>query len=57
MENAAALIGADRMLFGTDMPVQDPSLGLGMILYAAMNDRDKQSIAAGNLTRLLGSVQ
>jgi len=45
------------MLFGTDMPVQDPSLGLGMILYAAMNDRDKQSIAAGNLTRLLGSVQ
>ena len=57
LENTAALIGADRMLFGTDMPVQDPSLGLGMILYAALNERDKRLIAAGNLTRLLGSVQ
>ena len=57
LENTAALIGAERMLFGTDMPVQDPSLGLGMILYAALNDGDKRLIAAGNLTRLLGSVQ
>src|SRR5438034_907697 len=36
---------------------QHPSLGLGMILYAALNDGDKQLIAAGNLTRLLGSVR
>jgi predicted TIM-barrel fold metal-dependent hydrolase len=57
MESTAALIGADRMLFGTGLPFQEPSLGLGMILYAVLSDRDKQLIAAGNLTRLLGSVQ
>ncbi|PYV16732.1 MAG: hypothetical protein DMG21_10670 [Acidobacteria bacterium] len=56
MENTADPIGAERMLFGTGMPTQDPSLGMGMILYAAMSDGDKQMIAAGNLARLLESV-
>jgi len=51
------MIGADRILFGTNMPVHDPSLGIGMILYADMDDRDKQLIAGGNLTRLLESVR
>ncbi len=57
MVNTAALIGPDRLLFGTGLPAQDPSLGMGMILYAAMNDSDKEKIAAGNLTRLLESVR
>jgi uncharacterized protein len=57
MENTAALIGPGRLLFGTALPVQEPSLGMGMILYATLNDHDKQLIAAGNLTRLLESVR
>lgn len=57
MVNTAALIGPDRLLFGTGLPAQDPSLGMGMILYAGMNDSDKEKIAAGNLTRLLESVR
>jgi len=57
VENTAAIIGADRLLFGTNMPMLDPSLGMGLILYAAMNDRDKALIAGGNLKRLLDSVR
>ena len=57
LENTARMIGADRMLFGSNMPVHDPSLGIGMILYAELNDRDKQLMAGGNLARLLESVQ
>ncbi len=57
LENTARTIGADRILFGSNMPVYDPSLGIGMILYADMDDRDKQLIAGGNLTRLLESVR
>ena len=57
MENTAAIIGSDRLLFGTNMPMLDPSLGMGLILYAAMNDRDKALIAGGNLKRLLDSVR
>lgn len=57
LENTARMIGADRILFGSNMPVYDPSLGIGMILYADMNDHDKQLTAGGNLTRLLESVR
>jgi predicted TIM-barrel fold metal-dependent hydrolase len=57
LENTAAVIGADRILFGSNMPVYDPSLGIGMILYADMNDRDKQLISGGNLARLLEAVR
>jgi uncharacterized protein len=57
LENTAAIIGADRILFGSNMPVADPSLGIGMILYADMNDGNKQMIAGGNLARLLEAVR
>jgi uncharacterized protein len=57
LENTGALIGADRILFGTDMPVFDPSLPIGLILYSAMNDRNKELIASENLTRLLEAVR
>jgi predicted TIM-barrel fold metal-dependent hydrolase len=55
--DTAAIIGADRILFGSNMPVYDPSLGIGMLLYADMNDRDKQLISGGNLARLLEAVR
>jgi predicted TIM-barrel fold metal-dependent hydrolase len=57
VENTAKIIGADRMLFGTNVPLFDPSLGMGIILYAALEDRDKALIASGNLERLLESVR
>ena len=57
LESTAKMIGADRLMFGTNMPFLDPSLGMGMILYASLDDRDKEMIAGGNLQRLLDSVQ
>jgi predicted TIM-barrel fold metal-dependent hydrolase len=57
MENTAKIIGAERLLFGTNLPALDPSLGIGMVLYAAMSDGDKALIAGGNLKRLLESVR
>jgi len=57
LENTAAMVGAGRLLFGSNMPVFDGSLGIGMILYAAMDDRDKTLIAGENLKHLLDSVR
>ena len=57
LENTAALIGPSRLLFGSNMPALDGSLGIGAVLYAAMNERDKALIAGGNLRHLLDSVR
>ena len=57
LENTAALIGADRLLFGSNLPFSEGSIGIGMILYAAMGERDKALIAGGNLKRLLDGVR
>src|SRR5262249_43822286 len=59
MESGLAFFGADRILFGTDMPF-DPEKGTGFIrdTIAAMEkmratDEERQKIYEGNARRLL----
>jgi len=46
--------GADRLLFGTRLPIRDPSCSLGMVNYAMVSEGEKEMIAGGNLSRLMG---
>ena len=56
LETVVKTIGADRVLFGSQMPYWDPSLPIGMLNYAELANEQKQQIAGGNLQRLLDQV-
>jgi len=46
--------GAERLVFGTDLPVHEVGGPMALVTYAPLPDADKQLIAGGNLCRLLG---
>ena len=52
-EELAAAIGADRLLFGSDLEDLPVAWGLGPILFARLGVEDKERILGGNLRRLL----
>ena len=54
IEHAVACAGAEKILFGTDMPLLDPWVQRAKIEAAAVSDEAKRLILAGNLKRLLG---
>lgn len=45
--------GADKVLFGTDMPMRDPAPQLAWVCYARIPVEDKKKILGGNIQRLL----
>jgi len=47
-------IGADRILFGSDMPFVNANAQIGKILYAKISDEDKRKILGLNMARVLG---
>ena len=49
-------IGADRVLFGTDIPLYDMRFCVGSILFARISDDDKRKIFGLNMQRLLERV-
>ncbi|MGB9618915.1 MAG: amidohydrolase family protein [Armatimonadota bacterium] len=48
--------GANRLLFGTRMPVRDPACAIGQVAYADISEKDKRLIAGDNLRALMGGV-
>jgi len=48
------LFGAQRIVFGSDMPLIDPRVPLGVILSAGISEHDKERILGLNMARLLG---
>jgi predicted TIM-barrel fold metal-dependent hydrolase len=56
IEEFCRLFGADRLVFGSGMPVYSGGSATGMINYARISDEEKHKIASGNLERLLGGV-
>lgn len=46
--------GADRILFGSDIPLMDPRSQLGKIITANISDDAKCQVLGGNARRLLG---
>jgi predicted TIM-barrel fold metal-dependent hydrolase len=53
-QQVSQLIGADRVLFGTDFPVIAPSRILNEINTAGLSEIDREEILSGNARRLLG---
>lgn len=45
--------GADRVLFGTDMPLMDPRAQIGKIITARISDEAKRQVLGDNARRLL----
>lgn len=57
LETFVGRFGAERLLFGTGMPLYDPSEPIGMLLTSGLNGDAARSIAGGNLRRLLNAVR
>ena len=54
IERLVRMAGADRVLFGTDMPFMSPDQQIGRVLFARLSDEDKRKILGLNATRVLG---
>ena len=54
IEYAVATIGAERILYGSDVPGRDFSAQLGRVMGARISDADRRKILADNAARILG---
>ncbi len=54
IEHAVNVAGAERILFGSDMPFISAAGAIGLVLYARITDAAKALILAGNARRLIG---
>lgn len=57
VESICRKFGAERLLFGTRLPIRDPSCALGMVNYAMVSEEEKEMVASKNLRRLLERVR
>jgi len=54
VERAVAAVGAERVLFGTDLPLLDPCSSLCKVYDAEIDDRARSLILGENMIRLTG---
>lgn len=54
LEEVSRRFGAERLVFGTGLPLLDAGGPIAQVMYAELSDRQKALIAGGTLARLLG---
>ena len=54
VERLVTEAGADRVVFGSDVPLMDPRSQLGKIITAGISDDAKRLVLGENAKRLLG---
>ena len=54
IEEVVEKIGADHVIYGSDISLMDPRSQMGKIITADISDADKELILGGNAQRLLG---
>ncbi len=57
IEAVCERFGAERLIFGTNLPELEVGGSISMVTYANVSDEEKQLIAGGNLSKLLGEVR
>ncbi len=53
IEKLVSEVGAEKIVFGSDMPILDASVTLGRLLYAKISDEQKKRILGQNMADLL----
>lgn len=53
IEYLVSEVGAEKILYGSDMPMREPSPQLGWVAYAKISYEDKCKILNGNIRRLI----
>ena len=56
IERMVDRVGADRILWGTDMPFMSPDQQIGRVLFARISDEDKRKILGQNALTLFDSA-
>jgi len=56
IEHTVHEFGAQRLIFGSFLPVNDPFVAIGMIIDSEIHENDKKLIASGNLKRIIREV-
>jgi uncharacterized protein len=54
VEKAVAMLGPEKIIFGTDMPLLDPYAQRAKIAEARISEQSRELIMAGNIRRLMG---
>jgi hypothetical protein len=57
IEYAVRAFGAERLLFGSFLPANDPLAAMGMIADADLPEEGKRLVAGGNLRRLIEGIE
>lgn len=55
VEKMVAAVGAERVLYGSDLPFIDPASGIGKVAYARIKEEEKLKILGQNMSRLIPS--
>jgi len=56
IEDLCKEFGAERLIFGTRMPIRNPATTIGLINYTLISEEEKALIAAKNLQKLMRGV-
>lgn len=54
LERSVAMVGAERLLFGTDLTLLEPGYTLGLVTGAELGEREKRMVLYENGKRLFG---
>jgi len=54
LEHCVAKLGAERLLFGSDLPYLEAAMAVGRVLTARLSDQQKEMILRTNFLRILG---
>jgi uncharacterized protein len=54
LERLVAIIGARKIVFGSDFPLHDPTYHVGRVAFARLSNEQKQMILGQNMLRVIG---